>query len=339
MNSEFVLPTYDTLPRRAGLPSAWDVWRSGDGSGSDVLGCLNLITPDHAIEAARLVERGATFPLNWSMGLPNPPLFGREPFVHRVTGRPSGTSQDDVLDNWNTQSSSQWDGFRHICHTGVAATEPGTGHFGGVDDEQHGIDHWARRGIVARGVLADVGRWREAQGRPLRYDTPDPVYPDELLACLETQGTTVHEGDVLLVRFGWIDWYLRQDTAKRQWLADPSTFASAGFHPGEDLARTLWNLHIAAVACDNPGVEIWPRGSHLPPEEAAAASADPARVHEVFAHTVLLPMLGLPLGEMFFLDDLAADCAADGRYEFMFTSAPLQLPHGVASPPNALAVK
>ena len=37
--------------------------------------------------------------------------------------------------------------------------------------------------------------------------------------------------------------------------------------------------------------------------------------------------------------DLAADCAADGRYEFMFTSAPLNLPSGVASPPNALAIK
>jgi hypothetical protein len=53
----------------------------------------------------------------------------------------------------------------------------------------------------------------------------------------------------------------------------------------------------------------------------------------------LLPMLGLPLGEMFFLDRLADDCAADGRYDFMFTSAPINLPHGVASPPNALAIK
>jgi hypothetical protein len=98
-------------------------------------------------------------------------------------------------------------------------------------------------------------------------------------------------------------------------------------------------MHIAALGCDNPGVEIWPRGSHLEPDVAAEASQDMRRVHEVFAHTVLLPMLGLPLGEMFFLDDLAADCAADGSYEFMFTSAPLNLPHGVASPPNALAIK
>ena len=62
-------------------------------------------------------------------------------------------------------------------------------------------------------------------------------------------------------------------------------------------------------------------------------------LHEIFTHTLLLPMLGLPLGEMWNLEGLAADCAADGRYECMFTSAPLNLPHGVASPPNALAIK
>lgn len=329
------LPDYDDLPTRAGLPCAWDVWNPG----GDVFGCLNLLTPERAAGAARLVERGATFPLNWSMGLPDPPLFGRKPFVHHVTGDDVSTSHDDVLDNWNTQSSSQWDGFRHIRHHAAHQDEPGTGHFGGVVDDDHGIDHWARKGLVGRGVLADVGRWREAQGRPIVHDEPDPVMPDELIACLADQGTQVGEGDVLLVRFGWIDWYLAQDADKRAWLGDRESFRSAGLHPGEETARTLWNLHIAAIACDNPGVEIWPRGSHLDPDAAMQALADPRRIHEVFVHSILLPMLGLPLGEMFFLDDLAADCAADGRYEFMFTSAPLQLPNGVASPPNALALK
>ena len=329
------LPSYDELPRRSGLPCAWEVW-SDDG---DVFGCLNLLTDERAAAAARLVERGATFALNWSMGLPDPPLFGRAPFRHEVTGDEQSTSHDDVLHGWNTQSSSQWDGFRHIRHHAVRDDQPGTGHFGGVDDADHGVDHWARKGLVGRGVLADIGRWREAQGRPLRYDEPDAVTPDELLACLSDQDTEVEEGDVLLVRFGWISWYLRQDADKRAWLADRTTFRSAGFHPGEDLARTLWDLHIAALACDNPGVEIWPRGSHLPEDVAIEALAEPRRIHEVFAHTVLLPMLGLPLGEMFFLDDLAADCAADGRYDFLFTSAPINLPSGVASPPNALAIK
>jgi hypothetical protein len=42
---------------------------------------------------------------------------------------------------------------------------------------------------------------------------------------------------------------------------------------------------------------------------------------------------------MFRLDALAADCAADHRYEFFFTAAPLNKLGGVASPPNALAIK
>jgi hypothetical protein len=144
---------------------------------------------------------------------------------------------------------------------------------------------------------------------------------------------------VLLVRFGWMTWYLDQDEDVRAWVADRSRMATPGLHPGDDTVRVLWNLHIAAIAADNPGVEIMPRGALLDPDHREEVNADMRRVHESFAHTTLLPMLGLPLGEMFFLDDLAADCADDGRYEFFFTSAPLHLPHGVASPPNALAIK
>ncbi len=160
------LPDYDDLPTRAGLRAAWDVW--GDG---DVFGCLNLLTPERVLAAAGLVQRGAVFALNWSMALPDPPLFGRGKFEHEVTG--TGTGHDDVLHGWNTQSSSQWDGFRHIRNHAANAAEPGTGHFGGVPDEEHGIHHWARRGIAGRAVLADIARWRQATDRPLRYDESD----------------------------------------------------------------------------------------------------------------------------------------------------------------------
>jgi hypothetical protein len=329
------LPDYDDLPLRSGLRSAWDVWHPGD----DRFGCLNLLTEQRVASAAALVERGRTFALNWSMGLPDPPLFGRSAYEHRITGRPGKISQDDELSAWNTQSSSQWDGFRHVRHPLMEADQPGTGHFGGVDDADHGIDHWARRGIVGRAVLADVGRWREAQGRPIVHDAPDPVMPDELLGCLADQGTEVAAGDVLLVRFGWISWYLGLDPDERSELAARSPLRAPGLHAGEDTARTLWNLHIAAIAADNPAVEVFPPGSHLAPEAATEVAGDRRRAHELFAHCTLLPMLGLPLGEMFFLDELADDCASDGRYESFFTSAPLNLPHGVASPPNALAIK
>jgi len=117
------------------------------------------------------------------------------------------------------------------------------------------------------------------------------------------------------------------------------TFKAPGLPPGEDTARHLWNLHPAAIGADNPAVEVWPPGAHVSAEQLAEVRADRRRMHETFVHTLLLPMLGLPLGEMWDLEALAADCAADGRYAAMFTSAPLNLPAGVASPPNALAIK
>jgi kynurenine formamidase len=329
------LPAYDDLPRRGGLPAAWDVW----GDHGAAFGCLQMLTPERVVTAARLVQRGAVFALNWSMSLPDPPLFGRAAFRHEVTGGPTATGHDDVLHAWNTQSSSQWDGFRHIRNHAAQEDEPGTGHFGGLPDEDHGIHHWARRGIAGRAVLADVGRWRAATGRPLRYDEPDPIEPDELSECLGAQGTVVEAGDVLLVRTGWIGWYEQQSAQARTRLADVEQLATPGLQSGEELARVLWDLHIAALGCDNPAVEVWPPGASTTPEHRAEVRADRRRLHEIFSHTLLLPMLGLPIGELWDLEALAADCAADGRYECFFMSAPLNLPAGVASPPNALAIK
>jgi hypothetical protein len=56
-------------------------------------------------------------------------------------------------------------------------------------------------------------------------------------------------------------------------------------------------------------------------------------------HRPLIALLGLLLGECWKLDELAAACAADGKYEFLLTAKPLNLIGGVGSPANALAVK
>jgi hypothetical protein len=98
----------------------------------------------------------------------------------------------------------------------------------------------------------------------------------------------------------------------------------------------LWDLHIAAVAADNPALEVWPPGAlRSTPDNTAPAMDSP----ETFVHRSLLPLLGLPIGELWDLDRLAQDCAGDGVYSFLLTSAPLNLQSGVASPPNALAIK
>ena len=58
-----------------------------------------------------------------------------------------------------------------------------------------------------------------------------------------------------------------------------------------------------------------------------------------FLHRVLIGQFGMALGELWSLDDLAADCVEDGVHEFFLTSAPLNVPGGIGSPPNALAIK
>jgi hypothetical protein len=88
-----------------------------------------------------------------------------------------------------------------------------------------------------------------------------------------------------------------------------------------EIPRMMWDLHVAALACDNPAVEVFPLSGGE------------------FLHTHFLPLLGIPLGELWDLDELADDCAAAGTYDAFFTSAPLNMPHGVASPPNALAIR
>jgi hypothetical protein len=113
-----------------------------------------------------------------------------------------------------------------------------------------------------------------------------------------------------------------------------------GLDPTQDMARYLWDLHVAAIAADNPALEPWPIGFKASPEELKKIQADPgAREHEIQLHIHLLPMLGIPIGELFFLEDLAADCRTNGQWSFMLTSSPMHLHDAVASPPNALAIK
>lgn len=317
------LPDYDDLPVRDGAPagSTWGLW--GD---DDRLGCLNLLTPERVVAAARLIRRGIVFALNAPVDVPDPPLFGRQAHRHEVLGPPDGPGHDDLLHHWNTQSSSQWDGFRHIRH-------PDHGWYGGAADGDHGIDAWAERGLAGRAVLVDVARWRSDVGRPLAMDRPDPISPDDLGDTLASQGTTVQTGDVLLLRTGWLGWYLTRSPEQRRELA--ASHANPGLAPGPDTARALWELGPAAVAADNPALEVWPPGGSRAPAPGERAG----RNEETFLHLSLLPLLGLPIGELFALDELADDCAADGRYEAFFVSAPLRVPAGVASPPNALAIK
>jgi len=121
---------------------------------------------------------------------------------------------------------------------------------------------------------------------------------------------------------GFAEWYLGQSPAVRAGI--PGNFA-AGLAQSEEMCRYLWDHHVSAVAADNVGLEVWP----------PQGTPGPFR----FLHNVLIGQFGLAIGELWWLADLAADCADDGVYEMFLCSSPLNLPGGIGSPANAIAIK
>jgi len=315
------LPTFDELPVRKDAPpeSSWGVFSDG----GEALGCLNFLTPEGVVEAAGLVRTGKVFRLDAKVNFAKPALFGRAEAVHQVL--PLGPmAHDDLLDRYNTQAGSQWDGLAHVGHlrydafyNGVKVSEIRDGR-----NARLSIHHWADK-VVGRGVLIDAYAFRKALGRPVNPLQRDTYTLDELEGALVAQRTTLKPGSVLLVRTGWMESYEKCTAEERRALAPMDKIQSIGVEASREMVEWLWNNRVAAIGTDCPAVEPLP-----------ADFSD-----ERILHYRALPLLGLPLGELFVLAPLAEDCGRDGRYEFMVVSAPLPLEGGIASPPNAVAIK
>jgi kynurenine formamidase len=311
------LPTYAELLERKDAPagSSWGLWGQ-----EDACGALNLLTPKRVREAAGLVKRGQVFSLNWDLLLPNPAFGTRGKPRHHYFARDSW-GRDDLLDNLYLHGSSHWDSFCHFSY-------PEVGYYNGVQPEQitgksdtrNGVESFARRGIVGRGVLLDVGRWFQRQRRDFDYGTASAIAVADLDSTREAQGVTLEPGDILLVRTGWMAHYLGQPQSWRDAIARTPTIPGLG--ASREMVASLWDHHVAGVGADNYSVEVFPF---------------PSRNDSLHAH--LLGLLGIPLGEFFDLEALAEDCARDGTYEFLLTSAPLHAVGATGSPPNALAIK
>jgi kynurenine formamidase len=285
----------------------------------DQLGTLNLLTPELARASAALVKTGKVFPLNWDAELPDPSPFRKPPVRHQVGAGTFG--RDDWLDRFYLQGSSQWDSLRHIAHprhgfyNGVAAER--------VDDpasDALGIHNVARRGIVGRGVLLDVAQYQASRGAAFACDERFEIGADLLDAVAREQGVAIDRGDVVLVRTGWTGWYASLPQPARNAIGRDTP--QPGLEPIERTVEWLWDHHVAAVAADNLALESMP----LDFREGRCL------------HFWLIPCLGMPIGELFWLDDLAGGCAEAGRWEFQLVSAPLNVRGGVGSPPNAVAV-
>jgi kynurenine formamidase len=269
------------------------------------------------------VQNGKVFRLDAKIGFAQPPLFGRAAMVHTVI--PLGpTAHDDTI-HFNTQEGSQWDGLGHVGHfhherfyNDVTVDEVR----GEAGNAKLGIHHWADK-FVGRGVLIDAFGFRKKQNPSVNPLLRDVYTLKELQAALDAQGTALKPGSILLVRTGWMESYEKLSVDEKKDLAPMDKLAAMGIEASREMVAWLWNNRVAAIGTDCPAVEAFPFNF----------------MDETALHYRALPLLGLPLGELFILAPLAEDCAQDGRYEFMVVSAPLNIEGGIASPPNAVVIK
>jgi kynurenine formamidase len=312
------LPSYQELPAAPeGGRSAWGLFGR-----DDQVGLLNLLTPERVVAAAGLVRKGAVFPLDAPLGAFEPPIApSRGTPRHRVLHTPGSATFDDVYDNFFPQASSQWDALGHVgyapdrFYNGATEAEVARG-------RRNTIEHWARRGIAGRAVILDMYRTAAEEGRPYDPGSSTAFDVPDLERARQRAGVEIGAGDILVLHTGFARWFREQPLDRRTRVQREWT--TPGLAHGEDMCRYLWDLHVAAVVTDTFAVEVFP------PDRSRPTG---------FLHRMLIGQFGMALGELWWTDDLAADCAADGVCEALLVSAPMHAVGGMGSPANALAIK
>lgn len=326
----------------------------GDYGADDQLGRLNLVTPAVRVAAAREVREGLAFCLSLPLDCPRnvslhprrlPPelgwfLRGEDPTINYPMARVAPGKDQVVNDDKaliSLQFSTQWDA---LCHIGSLWDRFGDGereatYYNGYCAHDHvcgpvdylrgdtpqegpygalalGIETIAETGLQTRGVMVDLFAHVGLEPVAIGYDA--------LMGILEADRIDVEPGDALCLRTGF-------DRALLARYADPAApfdqFRCAGLDGADPLLRRwIAESGVVALASDNESVELLPV-NHVPP------------CHEgpLFPlHDLCLFRLGIPLGELFLLSDLADWLRAAGRSRFLFTAPPLRLPGAVGSP-------
>ncbi|HEY8171061.1 MAG TPA: cyclase family protein [Candidatus Limnocylindria bacterium] len=319
-------PTIDTVRELAELCSNWGRWGP-----DDELGTLNHLQPEDVVAASRLVRDGRVISLSIPVDENGPQTggFGRFNPIHLMirdgNGAITGSTVRDFYggrDRWirgtddllilPLQSGTQWDALGHIIFENRIYNGYDASVVGSKGATRNDIAN-ARDRVVGRGVLLDIARSRGVAW----LEPGEPIHAADLAACEESQGVTVGRGDFVLVRTGQI----AQCRSEGSW----GSYAG-GPAPGIALDTAPW-LHereVAGLAGDTWGLEVQPN-----------------ETPDVFQplHIILIVHMGLLMGEIFDLEALADDCAADGRYDFLFSAVPLPITGGVGSPVNPVAIK
>lgn len=280
----------------------------------DVRGTLNFIGEAKRCAGAAQIRRGVSFSLaqRFDANGPQKGAFRRNNPVHVMLASgldspesqrfPHGLSSADDVVFAPLQASTQWDGLGHIFDHGTAWNgRAATSTVTSQGDLVTGIERVAAD-FADRSVLLDVATTIGGDGE-LPYGFA--ITPDHLAATIAAQGKSaaVGRGDILCVRTGQLA------RARRDGWGDYAGGPAPGLSFG--CADCLHETEIAAITTDTWGFEVRPN-----------------EFDEAFQplHQVVIPHMGLFIGEMWDFEELAADCADDGCYEFFLAAAPIHSP-------------
>jgi kynurenine formamidase len=156
---------------------------------------------------------------------------------------------------------------------------------------------------VGRAVLLDYWSYSKKSYNP---NTRHPITAAGLLACANDQGLQFQYGDILLIRTGWIDVYNQMSQEERVKLTEVPKYQHdfVGVDQEPEVADFLHDNYFSAVASDTPAFEVWPQKK------------------EWNHHVNLLPLWGLPIGELWDLEKLSELCKKYKQYAFFFASTP-----------------
>lgn len=335
----------------------------GDFGPDDQLGRVNLIGAEQVKKGAAEVQAGRSFCLSLPLDLPggnllnprrNPPRLqptwrGDKPMLNFPMTRIDPDAVDVVSDDQVViclQYSTQWDSLAHVgarfdadgdgreemvYYNGYRAdtdvqgplqyADDGSEHACGCDGPHQsyahslGIENMARHGMQGRGVLVDLAR-RYGNERKL-------IGLAELQEVMDADGVQVERGDFLVLRTGFAERLVEMNGNP-----DPDVLHhSCSVLNGRDEKLLAWitDSGIAALCADNYAVEAYPA-----PSVNGRKSILPLHHHCLFK-------LGIPLGELWYLHDLAQWLRENGRSRFMLTAPPLRLPGAVGSPVTPVA--
>ena len=292
----------------------WGRWGA-----EDELGTLNLINDTDVRDAAALVRSGRRVsmaaPIDTDAGPDNP----RPALFHVTRGHDipldSGAmtiTQDFLGIDYHGDVFTHVDALSHIGYRGQAYGGRPTGRvYTSAGAESLDITTRAT-GVVGRGVLLDLPRLRGVKWLEPREE----VSADELDAAAAYQQVSLVKGDILVFRTG----HYRRRLERGPWDNGPAGEGRAGL--ALDAIPWMHKHGIAAFLADGDGETIPSRVDGIP----------------LPIHVLQIAAMGMCTGDNLQLEDLAAACEIESRWEFLVVGVPLLFPRASGSPWNPVAI-